>query len=97
MQIPAAWDESILLDGYPSDRAIIARRLGEKWYIGGINGLKESRTFEFSLPESLIGKKLTVIRDGKDIHTFESETIEVSTATLKIPVLGEGGFAAFIE
>ena len=97
MQIPAAWDESILLDGYPSDRAIIARRLGEKWYIGGINGLKESRTFEFLLPESLIGKKLTVIRDGKDIHTFESETIDVSTATLKIPVLGEGGFAAFVE
>lgn len=31
------------------------------------------------------------------ILLFESETIEVSTATLKIPVLGEGGFAAFVE
>jgi len=34
--VPAAWDETRLLGGYPGRSATIARRAGERWYVGAI-------------------------------------------------------------
>ncbi len=36
--LPAAWDETRLVSGYPGVYAVIARRSGNTWYIAGING-----------------------------------------------------------
>jgi len=36
--VPAAWDETRLLDGDPDSHAVVARRSGEEWWIGGISG-----------------------------------------------------------
>jgi hypothetical protein len=38
MQLPASWDETRLLDGYPGEYVVMARRSGSTWYIAGING-----------------------------------------------------------
>jgi len=35
-QTPTVWDETVALDGKISDFAVIARRKGDKWYIGGL-------------------------------------------------------------
>jgi hypothetical protein len=35
--VPARWDETRLLDGYPGEFAVVARRHGDVWYIGAIN------------------------------------------------------------
>src|SRR5690606_28356388 len=37
-QVPAAWDDTKFVAGYPGDEVVIARRKGETWYVGGING-----------------------------------------------------------
>jgi hypothetical protein len=34
--VPAAWDETQLLSGYPGVGATIARRAGRRWYVGSI-------------------------------------------------------------
>ncbi|MDR1570491.1 MAG: glycoside hydrolase family 97 protein [Oscillospiraceae bacterium] len=34
--VPAAWDETRLLEGYPGSYVTIARRSGEEWYVAGI-------------------------------------------------------------
>jgi hypothetical protein len=36
--VPNAWDDTKLLDGYPGQDVVIGRRKGNDWYIGGING-----------------------------------------------------------
>lgn len=36
--LPAAWDATILLGGYPGRYAMMARRSGHTWYIAAING-----------------------------------------------------------
>lgn len=36
--VPTAWDESRLLEGAIGTHAVVARRAGTDWYIGGING-----------------------------------------------------------
>ena len=40
-EVPAAWDDTRLLYGYPGESAVIARRSGDRWFIAGINGTAE--------------------------------------------------------
>ena len=96
--VPVAWDESCLLSGYPADHAVIARRKGDTWYIGGINGLDEERAFRFSLPEGCAGRTIHWIADGEDGDSFReyTETLAAGASEVCVPVLAEGGFVAVI-
>ena len=47
--LPNVWDETRLLDGYPAERVVMARRSGNTWYVAGINGLDEVQTLKFDL------------------------------------------------
>ncbi len=40
-EIPTVWDETVALDGRLGEYAVIARRSGEKWYIGAITNWEE--------------------------------------------------------
>ena len=39
--LPASWDDTRLLAGYPGKYVVIARRKGDTWYVAGINGTDE--------------------------------------------------------
>ena len=91
--MPVAWDESCLLAGYPADFAVIARRKGNVWYIGGINGKPEARELSFTLPESCKGKTIHWITDGEDIDSFEEQSLVYDGGPVHLTVLGCGGFA----
>ena len=49
-QVPVDWSESIMLDGYPGDFAVIVRkdRNSEAWYLGAVTD-EEARTIEINL------------------------------------------------
>ena len=96
-EVPAAWDESILLAGYPADYAVVARRSGDVWYIGGISGKEEEREIEFTLPAGCEGKSFTMIIDGKDKDSFDYMPVENTIGTVKVKVLPNGGFAGMIR
>lgn len=36
--LPAAWDDTVLLDGYPGKYAVLARKKDGKWWVAAING-----------------------------------------------------------
>lgn len=95
--VPAAWDESILLSGYPADHAIIARRSGTTWFIGGINGKEEEREIEFPLPADCKGKSFVMITDGNNMNEFGYISIANAGDTLKVKLLPNGGFACSIK
>lgn len=61
-QIPTRWDEVRFIDGYPTEYAVIARRTGSKWYIGGINGTDKPMTLTLSLP-MFVGKTVQYYTD----------------------------------
>lgn len=63
-QIPTTWDETRFIDGYPTKYAVIARRTGEKWYVGGINGTDKPITLTLNL-SMLAGKKVKLYFDKK--------------------------------
>ena len=45
-QVPTTWDETIVLDAKIGEYVIVAKRKGEKWFIGGMtNSKEEERNF----------------------------------------------------
>jgi len=96
-EVPNAWDDTKLLDGYPGKDVTIARRKGNSWYIGGINAeLKEkTKTIRFDfLPEGM-KYKLTLIADGKHDKDFSTQYLVVDkTSSVDVKLLRRGGFVA---
>ena len=64
--LPAAWDETRFVSGYPGQSAVLARRSGTTWYVAGINGTDASSTLSCDL--SFIGgrRHITLFADSGD-------------------------------
>lgn len=61
-ELPTTWDEVHFLDGYPSKYVVLARRHGDRWYVGGLNGTQQPMTLKLSLP-MLAGKTVRYYTD----------------------------------
>ena len=87
------------MNGYPGDKVVIARRKGNKWYVGGLNGKDESQTLKVKI--DFIGRgnyNLTLIKDGKDDTAFSTDLIHVKKGDfINIECLPRGGFVAVLE
>lgn len=100
-ELPVAWDDTKLLAGYPGEEVILARRKGNVWYIGGINGTNETKTLHISLDKIAVnGKKISIFKDGIDNKHFSiEENIPLANvkSDLTIECLPRGGFVAVIK
>ena len=66
-QVPQTWDETIALEAKAGEYAIVAKRKGEQWYIGGMtNNRERERVFNISLDFLQEGKNylMTSFEDG---------------------------------
>lgn len=95
--LPAAWEETRFIDGYPGKLAVIARRGADGWYVGGINGedTPKSLSLDFSfLTESASSGML--ITDGDERRSFVREEVDLtSSSTIRLDVKGNGGFVMY--
>lgn len=96
-EVPASWDESQLLCGYPGDYLVVARRKGDAWYIAGINGLDQKRKITFTLPQQCAGKSFSIISDGQDEKSFGYQTMASKDRVISIEMLANGGFAGVVK
>lgn len=100
--IPVIWDETRVLSAKVADYIVIARRKGNKWYIGAMTDWT-SRNLEISLDFLGDGAyKMSVMRDGANAdryaQDYKHETLSVTKNTLlKINMASGGGYAAIIE
>jgi len=95
--VPNAWDDTKLLDGYPGRDVIIARQKGNKWYIGGINAenIKKTKTLKFDFLQEGIKYKLTLITDGEHDKDFNTRYLVVDRSnSVNVKLLRRGGFTA---
>lgn len=78
---------------------VLARRKGDVWYIGGLNGTNENKTLSFSLvPLQVEGKTMDVFKDGVDDKSFAiEENIQLSNDKMDMSCLPRGGFVAVIK
>ncbi len=96
--VPVSWDDTKLVDGYPGERVIIARKKGKKWYVGGLNGKNEAQTLYVNF--NFLGKEncsLKLIKDGSDDKSFSCDLVKVKKGdTLKVDCLPRGGFVGIL-
>jgi hypothetical protein len=90
--IPAAWDETRFIDGYPGDFAVLARRVNKTWYLAGINGTKEVRDLEVPLDFLTERSSALLVTDGEQ-GDWRSETGTYQpTDRLTLTMHPAGGF-----
>lgn len=89
--VPTTWDDSLLLEGYPGESVIRARRKGENWYLGAMT--LEAKTY--SVPLSFLGGgtyHAYIYADNEKGDDIVITTKEVTSAdTLSLPLLANGG------
>ncbi|MBN2029207.1 glycoside hydrolase family 97 catalytic domain-containing protein, partial [bacterium] len=98
--VPVSWDDTKLIDGYPGEKVVLARKKGDRWYIGGLNGKDEVQTLEINFDFLDKGNhQLQLIKDGNDDKSFSYETVQVAKGnTIKVDCLPRGGFVGiFID
>ncbi len=96
--VPVAWDETRFLAGEPGKSVVVARRDGDKWYVGGINGLDSTQKALVPLPFLGSGQyDVMLIGDGNERRTFESRNLRVAAgASLGVDLAAYGGFVAVL-
>lgn len=62
--LPATWDETRYVDGYPGKYVVLARRHGADWYIAGLNAQKEPLKLTLNLA-MFAGKTPTIYVDNQ--------------------------------
>lgn len=101
--VPVVWDETKVLDAKVGEYVVIARRSGEKWFIGAITNDK-GRNLEVDLsflPENR-KMRLTCFEDGinadRQAMDYKKKEIDVDRSTrLSLKLVRNGGWAGVIE
>lgn len=101
--VPVLWDETIVPDAKVGEYVVIARRSGEKWFIGAITNDK-ARTIDVDLSFLPDNKNLhlTYFEDGinadRQAMDYKKGEMEVNKSTkLTLKLVRNGGWAGVIK
>lgn len=103
--VPVTWDETVALKSEVGEYAIVAKRKGNKWYIGGMTNNNQNIR-EFDIPLDFLEKdkifQMTYFEDGPNagrqaMDYRKKESSVGSNETLHIKMVRNGGFAAILE
>ena len=96
--LPAAWDETRYVAGYPGESAVLARRSGKTWFVAGINGKDTEQTVNLPL-KAIVGNagKAYVYADSSD----KDQPWNITTLQRQLPTsmtcLPRGGFLIVVN
>ena len=101
--VPVVWDETKVLDAKVGEYVVIARRSGDRWFIGAITNDK-GRTIDLDLdflPENK-NLHLTCFEDGinadRQAMDYKKREMEVNRSTkLTLKLVRNGGWAGVIK
>ena len=76
-QIPTVWDDTKVLDGYPGEYAVVARKSGTTWFVGALNGHKE-RDYNIKLDflDTNCKYDVTIFTDDNEVKTPTKVAVE---------------------
>jgi hypothetical protein len=99
-KIPVTWDDTRLVAGYPGKFVVMARRKGDTWYLGGINGENQPREERLRLGDWL-GKgnfDWASTGDGATARVMESKQEALpASREITVKMLPLGGFAGTLK
>ena len=100
--VPVLWDESVVLDAKVGEYVVVARRSGDKWFVGAITN-QFGREIDIDLSFLGEGKyTLTSFEDGINADRvaidYKKRTTEVdSQSKIHIKMVNNGGWCGVIE
>ena len=100
--VPTTWDETRVLAAKAGDYYVVAKRKGQKWFIGAITGDK-AQDLEISFDFLKKPGRLTYFQDGRNAHRIAVDYKKVVAGTVnagskqKIHLARNGGWAGVIE
>ena len=98
--VPVLWDETRVLLAEPGKYCVMARRSGDRWFIGGIN---DNDPRDLNIDLGFLGEgihQLTLFTDGINADrkaTDYVKKVEKAPKTLKVHLARNGGFAGVIK
>lgn len=104
-QVPVTWDETVALEAKAGEYVIVAKRKGDKWYIGGITNNGENQR-EFTVKLDFLKKnhsyQMTSFEDGinagRQAMDYRCKSSQVKAGdSFSVKMVRNGGFAAIIE
>ena len=101
-EVPTTWDETVVLKAELGNSLAIARRSGEKWFIGALTDWNER---ELTLKLDFLSKGKYTLKywaDGPNAANNATETsiggtVVAAGSDLKIKLASGGGYAAIME
>jgi hypothetical protein len=92
-RVPATWDETRHVDGYPGRFAVLARRQGATWYVAAINGDDAPR--EVVIPADVLSSLgaeggWTLLGDGEE-GVEQREVVPGADRSLRLALRPMGG------
>lgn len=66
-RVPTTWDDIEFIDGYPGNFVIMARQSGGRWYVAGVNAMKEPCRTKVKLPMFAPGTRLRIYSDDASL------------------------------
>ncbi len=97
-KVPAAWDQTRFLEGYPGKYVVLARRNGNMWYIAGING--QGSRQKLNIDSSFIGDgewNGILITDGADRSFIKKSLESIDSFDNLIELKPYGGFVIWLS
>ncbi|MBN1182775.1 MAG: glycoside hydrolase family 97 catalytic domain-containing protein [Bacteroidales bacterium] len=90
--VTVSWDETKFIEGYPGKYVVIARKKGDEWFIGGINGQESEQ--EVTLDLSFMNSPSVQLFTDNGRREFNIQNLdENSQKELTIKMNPKGGFA----
>ena len=100
--IPTVWDETVALDGKVAEYVAMARRKGDRWYVGAMTNW-DSRALELDLSFLPAGDyTMTIYQDGVNAHRIATDYKKVTcpvpaSRKVEVKMAPGGGWAAEIS
>lgn len=102
-ECPTTWDETHAIDGQPGAFIAVARRHGERWFMGAMTN-EEARVIEVPLSFLKRGQwRATIFADGEASHEPRATPVAISSRTLsasdtlRVSMQPSGGQAVLFE
>lgn len=96
--VPTTWDDTRLIDGYPGKYVVLARRHADKWYIAGVNALKEPVKVKLDLSAlGLKGAEAVIYADEKGKELKAKPFKLKNAASVSVEIMPDGGFVIVCE
>lgn len=92
--VPAAWDDTRLLEGVPDRFATVARRAGDDWYVGSLSVGARTATLALDFLPPGRAYALRLLTDDGAGGLRRTDAVVTAGQRIPVPVAAGGGYAA---